>query len=295
MSNILRGTAVAVAAAAACTITLGVSAAHAATTVFHSSNWAGYYAATGGKAVYGVGAEWTVPGAICADSHGSAPFIASTWVGIGGLADSAWPKGGNSLLEQDGIDVTCATTHSQPVYRPFWEIFNINSEQHWAGDPQVHAGDLISAWVAAPDGSPKPGEWYFEVADFTSGKTWGEYYKLPASYNKDTFKTVEAVTEWNTGSYCAAGSAGNTCRKTDGKKGAIRKGFAYLGQVNYTDAYWETSGEDLLPVAKSRISMYPDVGRIAAVTATNPTTSNGSDVTGDAFSTNYTRLWYTDF
>ena len=189
----------------------------------------------------------------------------------------------------------CATTHSQPVYRPFWEIFVINNEQFWAGDPQVHAGDLISAWVAAPDGSPKPGEWYFEVADFTSGKTWGEYYKLPTSYNKDTFKTVEAVTEWSKGYYCATGSAGNTCRETDGKKGAIRKGFAYLGQVNYIDAYWQTDGENLLPIAKSRISMYPDVPRIAAVTATNPTTSDGSDVPGDAFSTNYTRFWYTDF
>lgn len=106
---------------------------------------------------------------------------------------------------------------------------------------------------------------------------------------------MEAITEWSKGSFCAAGNAGNTCRKTDGKKGAIRKGFAYLGQVNYTDAYWQTSGEDLLPVAKSRISMYPDVARIAAVTATNPTTSDGSDITGGAFSTNYTRFWYTDF
>jgi hypothetical protein len=294
LPNILRAVAVAV-TATACAITLSAPAAHAATSVYHSPNWAGYYAATGGKTVYGMGAEWTVPGASCAGSHGAAPFIASTWVGVGGLADSAWPKASNSLLEQDGIDVTCVNTHSQPVYRPFWEIAPNMNGQHWKGDPQVHAGDLISAWVAAPNGSPKPGEWYFEVADLTSGKTWGEYYKLPASDNKDTFKTVEAVTEWSTGYHCAAGSAGSSCRETGGKKGAIHDGFAYLGQVNYTDAYWETNGEDLLPVAKSRISMYPDVGRIAAVTATNPTTSGGSDIIGDAFSTNYARLWYTDF
>jgi hypothetical protein len=297
LSNFLRRAAVVVTAATVCAVTFSASAAHAAITassVYHSTNWGGYYAATGGKPVYGVGAEWAVPSANCADSRGSAPFIASTWVGVGGLASSAWPNASNSLLEQDGITVTCATTHSQPVYQPFWEVFDINNEQHW-GNAQVHAGDLISAWVAAPDGSPRPGEWYFEVADFTSGKTWGEYYKLPASDNKYTFKTVEAITEWDKGTYCATGKAGNTCRKTGGKKGYIRKGFAYVGQVNYTDAYWQTSGEELLPIAKSRISMYPDVGRVAAITATNPTTSEGSDITGDSFSTNYTRFWYTDF
>ena len=47
--------------------------------------------------------------------------------------------------------------------------------QSFAGNPQVHAGDLVSAWVAAPDESPKAGEWYFEVADLTIGKTWDEY------------------------------------------------------------------------------------------------------------------------
>ena len=79
MPNILRLAAVAVTAAAACAITFSIPAAHAAaaaSSVYNSPNWAGYYAATGGKTVYGVGAEWTVPGANCEASRGSAPFIA---------------------------------------------------------------------------------------------------------------------------------------------------------------------------------------------------------------------------
>jgi Peptidase A4 family len=295
--NILRRAGVALAAAAACTAMLSVPAAHAATTTASPAvkltNWAGYYAATGGKTVDGVSAVWKVPSVSCKKSGGGFPSVGGLWVGTGGLAGS-WAAGSNSLLEQDGIQVKCAAKNSQPTMTPFWQIAGIQGNSQpfksiYNVSPVVHAGDVIDAWVAAPDGSPKPGEWYFQVIDETTSATWQAYYTMPASDYKKTFKSVEVITEWAESYRCPKGET--TCLKKD----ATRDGFVYFGPVTYSNADWETSGEDWFSVAQGKISLWSANYKVERVYPTSPSSADDSDVANDAFSTEYQSGWTGDF
>jgi hypothetical protein len=96
------------------------------------------------------------------------------WAGIGGIA-GAWKPGTNSLLEQAGVSVVCASKTAQSAYKPFWEIADNMQEQSFkVGSPHVRAGDLISAEVVAPE--REDSRWYFEVSGLTTGKSRREYY-----------------------------------------------------------------------------------------------------------------------
>ncbi len=242
----------------------------------------------------------------CKNSKGDAPYVASMWVGIGGLQQPQDPYG-DSWLEQDGVEASCQTANSQPVFKPFWEVVMPNghgpaNEQGAAvfdnGKARVKPGDFIDAQVLSPaeqeETYPNPaheGEWYFSVSvQWDGGGTnYVAYYKPPdGAYSG---QTAEAITEWSEAYHCGGGPGGVLCRATHQNHGAVRDGFMYLGHVTCQAADYINSDGEYAPIPqnpidlynRSRLSVYPGQ---PSVPADSPESYIG-------FSTYYTSNWWT--
>lgn len=301
MPNLLRRAVVAVAAAAAGLMAVSVPAAHAATLpppANRSAEWAGYYSVTAKDTPpLWASVEFTVPKNVsCRNSQGIPPYFGAMWVGIGGMGANGIDPGGQALLEQDGIGVQCADNKptTQPVFYPWWEVAGINKQQAWYKDKAkkhvetVQPGDDIIATVTSPAYSESnSGKWQFTVTDYTSNQTWTYSYKIPP--HQYTGATVEAITEWPDSSVCAPGSAGQLCRKTNKKKGAVRGGLVDLGEVDYYYADYGTADSSLLSIPQTYIDLY--TGTREMMYPTGLYTSPGSDTADDAFSTMYKSDW----
>jgi hypothetical protein len=283
MPNVLRLAVVAFAVTAASTTAVGIPAAHATTAsvpaTLHDPTWAGYYSVTAKNTPpLWASVDFTVPRVSCSKSHGSAPYAGSMWVGIGGIVNKGIDPGGQSLLEQTGIDVICANNKSttKPSYNAFWEVFPNLTTKGYKGS-KVKAGDHIMAQVTSPAASESPssGEWDFMIIDYTSDHTWTASYRIPHSkLPKDNYtgSTAEVTTEW-----------------TQGTVNGKRVGFVDLGQVNYTYADYGTADSSLLSILHNEIEMW--TGKHKMVYPTTLHASPGSDAGNDAFSTKYTSDW----
>jgi Peptidase A4 family len=294
--NRMRRIAVAVAATAACLVALSVPTARAATPVptpsaaGYSNNWAGYIANSAAP-ILGVSTYLKVPTtANCRDSLGKkGPYWGAMWAGIGGNAYDLGLK--HHWLEQDGIEAYCAKQSSAPTYYAWWE--DVTPSGGGSGEKgfgqkgaftQVHAGDTIFLQVLPPGQSSSPGEWSFEVWDQTTNADWVKFVKLSAAAATDTGNTAEVITEDP-----VVPSTSN------------EEPFVYLGPVKYSGAEYFTAaadgdGLDVNAVTQHRVDMYRS-GFLSELTLmvypTSTTTSPGSDIAGDAFSTQYARHWKT--
>lgn len=84
---------------------------------FISNNWAGYaVTARGGKTIPQVNDTFTIPSVNCGASDiGTGGAYVADWAGLDGLVDGT--------VEQEGIDVYCASTASAPAYVAWYEMF----------------------------------------------------------------------------------------------------------------------------------------------------------------------------
>jgi Peptidase A4 family len=261
MTKTFRSLVAATAAAAALSLVTLAAASPASAAVTQvpsgtqlTGNWAGYYAVpANGKGPESVFATFTVPKVSCKQSIGPNPTYGSIWAGIGGMMNDV-SNGKQAWLEQDGIEITCKTRGSQPVYNPFWEIVRPSGGSPYGNpydsvifqdasghDATVSPGDQISLSVF--DGS------YQKVRQFGFTVTVGRDSSNPVDYAKSAFlpptaytgRTAEVITEHPSGASLLQGDLAatwfyqNVLRRDPPSAGLVN-----MGDVHYSEAMYLT-------------------------------------------------------
>lgn len=228
-----------------------------------SPNWAGYYAVpVNGKGPEGVFATFTVPKVSCKRSIGPNPTYGAIWASIGGMGTMGNGRMGDvrngkqAWLEQDGIDITCKTRGSQPVYHPFWEIVRPQGKNDPYGNPYdsmifqdarghdvtVKPGDQISLSVL-DNSTRKVNEFGFSVTVNRDSINGGvNYFKqafLPLTAY--TGRTAEVITEHPLGFSALQGDlAAAWLHETILGTKAPAAGLVDMGEVRYSEAMYLT-------------------------------------------------------
>jgi hypothetical protein len=181
-------------------------------------------------------------------------------------------NGQQAWLEQDGIQVTCKTRASSPVYEPFWEIvrpghgefgnpYDMKNFQDASGrNVTVRPGDDITVEVL--DGS------YQKVRQFGFQVVVDSHHGDPAVNVKSAFlpptaytgRTAEVITEHSSGPSRLQGDLAWLLLHELGvtKPPAIPAGLVRMGDVRYSEAMYLTHlpGDvkpEGVPVAQSRV------------------------------------------
>lgn len=284
MPNLMRRVTVTLAGAVIGIGVLAGTPAHAAgipKATLESSNWAGYYTVADSP-ILDASAQFTVPNVNCSNSRGPAPYYGSMWVGVGGMADA----GGPSWLEQAGIDVTCTHRGSKPKYQPFWEVVPTKKSlacsskyQGFFGGATVSPNDVIAVAVIAPAmfGDGKPYVWTFVVtATHPDGSVsaWDHEVQLPKGVY--TGQTTEVITEYPT-------LENDSCTRV------LPSGFVYLGNVQYTDTGYFTTGEQVDPVTTYPIDLVHS-GKVAVSPGQPYLPADSYEL--KAFNTYYAKNWW---
>jgi len=144
---------IAVLAAVAVALVLGIGTPVQAGTALHSPNWSGYVAVACStcKLRY-VAATWIQPAVNCADSPSIAQAV--SWVGLDG-----WTSGS---VEQVGVIGSC--TNGTPNYLAYYQMYPAQPAILYS--VPVDPGDLISASVYY---NAATGLWQLTVDDQTAG------------------------------------------------------------------------------------------------------------------------------
>ena len=240
--------------AAASSASAAVTQAPSGTQV--DDNWAGYYAVpANGQGPEAVFASFTVPKVDCKRSIGPNPSYGAIWAGIGGMGNFGDVRNGKQAwLEQDGIEITCKTRGSQPVYYPFWEIVR----PHGINDPYGNPYDSKIFQADGHDATVKAGDKItLKIFDnsYQKVKVFGldievsqdsgdpvEYFKQvflpPTAY---TGRTAEVITEHPSGPSTLQGdlAAAWLHKNILGTK-APPAGLVDMGEVRYSGAAYLT-------------------------------------------------------
>lgn len=194
-------------------LTMGASAStHVPSGNKMTGNWAGYYAVpANGKGPEAVFTQFTVPRARCYNVIGRYPAYVSMWAGIGGAVAPNMndiQNGKQAWLEQAGLQITCKSKSSAPVYEPFAETVaptdnaepNIIMHNDTEGKPRtIQPGDHI--FVGVYDNSSgrtkKFGMAVNVNRDSEDGYTFFKQMYVPSSAY--TGRTAEVVTEYPIG------------------------------------------------------------------------------------------------
>jgi hypothetical protein len=170
---------------------LPATAASAAPLV--SSNWSGYAARAGSRAIpfQSVSGDWRQPAASC--RRGRETYV-GVWVGLGGYSETS------RALEQVGTDSDC-TRNGQAVYATWYELVPAQPVQIRMA---IHAGDLMTASVTV-----RRHDVTLRIRDLTTGARF-------SALRRTRFIDVSSA-EWivEAPSTCLGGSSCSTLPLTD--------------------------------------------------------------------------------
>jgi hypothetical protein len=153
---------------------------------YDSLNWSGYADTADAKQKFNaVSTEFTVPDVNCADSA-DGPF-GSTWPYGAWVSEWAGLDGFNSkTVEQEGVEVGCATPESSPEYIAWYEMYPLLPVTYTGINP----GDAIRVETA----QYKNGHYLLSLTDLTNGFGFSATESCPAKSKCDS-ASAEVITE----------------------------------------------------------------------------------------------------
>jgi len=153
---------------------------------YNSVNWSGYADTADSKQKFNaVSTEFTVPDVNCAESA-DGPF-GSSWPYGAWVSEWAGLDGFNgSTVEQEGVEVGCATPESSPEYIAWYEMYPLDPVTYTGINP----GDAIQVQTA----EYKDGDYLLSLTDLTTGFGFSATEACPAKSKCDS-ASAEVITE----------------------------------------------------------------------------------------------------